>query len=365
MILKKLYRTENIIKTTPDESLSSIMPYFNSSHDAAFVFDPEGIDLPTAELLGAINPYYCLIKKSYPANTKARHCLIHPPKVDINSSLQKVARLMTESKIHYLPVFENGKFIGIISARRILDGIQDTEELKVPVGRFINRKRPLISVFENDYISKALTLFKKHGISKLIVLSTDLHIRGILSYFDLISFLTMPKKRQGSMSREGNKIPLLHSQVKNFMKLNVLSLTQQDTLADAAKLILKNKIGSVLIVDNQGSPIGIITTRDILSTFSGKFNFLKIDVVAKDLSAKSADMVNQFLSIINRRFIKKHDVERAKVIVKEKHGSGVFEVILSFVRRGSSPKVIKEEGKNLFKILKDLIRRSKNVTSSK
>jgi len=64
MILKKLYRTENIIKTTPDESLSSIMPYFNSSHDAAFVFDPEGIDLPTAELLGAINPYYCLIKKS-------------------------------------------------------------------------------------------------------------------------------------------------------------------------------------------------------------------------------------------------------------------------------------------------------------
>ena len=167
------------------------------------------------------------------------------------------------------------------------------------------------------------------------------------------------------MSREGNKIPLLHSQVKNFMKLNVLSLTQQDTLADAAKLILKNKIGSVLIVDNQGSPIGIITTRDILSTFSGKFNFLKIDVVAKDLSAKSADMVNQFLSIINRRFIKKHDVERAKVIVKEKHGSGVFEVILSFVRRCSSPKVIKEEGKNLFKILKDLIRRSKNVTSSK
>ena len=262
---------------------------------------------------------------------------------------------------------EKGSLIGnhCQALGKILEGVKDADELRTPVGRFINRKRPLISLLENDYISRALTLFKKHGISKLIVLSEDLQIKGILSYFDLISFLTMPKERQGSMSREGNKVPLLHTHVKNFMKTKVLSLTQQDTLSDAAKLILKNKIGSVLIFDNQSNPIGIITTRDILSTFAGKHNFLKIDVVAKDLSAKSIDMVNQFLTIINKRFVKRHDVERAKVIVKEKHGSGVFEVIVSFVKRGSSPKVIKEEGKNLFKILKDLIKRSKNITSNK
>src|SRR3989304_5301439 len=117
MTLDIICKKENIIKVSPDDTLSKTLTFFSSSSDAAFVFDQK------QNFLGVINPYYCIIKKSYPANTKVKHCLIHPPRVDINASLKKVAHLMLDTKIYFLPVFKDDKFFAIISARRIISAI--------------------------------------------------------------------------------------------------------------------------------------------------------------------------------------------------------------------------------------------------
>ncbi len=360
-MISRLYKIENIIKVTPEETLSSIMSYFTSSHDAAFVFEPKkGGDI----FLGIVNPYYCVIKKSYPANTKARHCMIHPPKVDINTSVEKTAQMMMDSKIHYLPVFESAggeqKFIGIISARRILSGIADSDRLKITIREFLDKRRPLITIFEDDYISKAMALFKQHKISKLIVISEDLKLRGILSYYDLIAFLSVPRERQG-FSREGNKTPILQTKVKNFMKTNVLTLSLTDTLSKAADLILKKQIGSVMVVDQEKLPIGIITTRDLLQAYVGRPQLISIDVVTRDLSKKSLQYVSTFINQIDKRLIKGNLFDKAKIVVKEGKGGGVFEAVLSFFKLGGKTKVIKKEGKNLKQVLQDVAQKGRQT----
>jgi len=58
--------------------------------------------------------------------------------------------------------------------------------------------------------------------------------------------------------------------VKNFAKTYVIVLTINNLLTEVINLILEKKIGSVIVVDQEKKPIGIITTRDLLQFFIQK-----------------------------------------------------------------------------------------------
>src|SRR3989338_2991380 len=98
--LSEILKTDDIIRVSPQENLSSALSKLTTSHDAAFVFANE-------EFKGIVNPYYDLIKSSYPGNAKVEHCMFHPPKIKENFPLSKVVELLIDSKIHYLPVFDD------------------------------------------------------------------------------------------------------------------------------------------------------------------------------------------------------------------------------------------------------------------
>lgn len=353
--LKKIFKTERITKVSLEDTLSRTSSLLSSSHDSAFVFG-------NGEFLGVINPYYCLIKKSYPANTKVKNCLVHPPKLDVGVTLERAARLMIESKIHYLPVFSQNKFVGIISARRILSVLVDEPKMKVKIGEIINNKKPLVSIFEDDFLSKAIVYFKDHKISKLVVVGRDLRLRGILAYFDLISYLVKPRQKQQLGARAGDKTPFLKRRVKNFMKRNVLTLARKDSLSSAVSLILDKGIGSVVVVDGKNRPQGIITTKDILFLFSQpRRPFKEIQVAGKRLSQQSQRLISQFISQTNRTLSAIKNVSQAKIFVSEKQGGGVFKAIFSLFQKGKQAKVIKKEGKDLRKVLTTVAEKMKRA----
>ncbi len=258
--LSSIVKRKNIIKADPDMTLSHALSKLSTSHDAAFVFDEDN------KFLGVINPYYCVIKSSHPGNAKVEHCLHHPPKIYVDFPVPKVASLLIESKIHYLPVFDRKEnFLGIISARRILANLMDFPAFKKTIKEALSfRQKPLTVIYEDETVAQALTLFKSTKLSKLIVINRDMKLKGILSYYDLISFLTQPKNHEGKMERVGNKIHLFNQHVKNYMKTYVLSLKNDNHLSEVFNLIINKKIGSVVIVDKDRHPIGIVTTRDLL-----------------------------------------------------------------------------------------------------
>ncbi|HLL60829.1 MAG TPA: CBS domain-containing protein [Candidatus Nitrosocosmicus sp.] len=350
MSIHKIYKTDNIIKVTPDDTLAHALSLLASSHDSAFVVDNN-------QLLGIINPYYCIIKKSYPANTKTKHCLIHPPFIDIDFPMQKVIQFMIDTKLHYLPVFSNDNFYGIISARRILSSIKDAPELKIRIDTYLRKKQPVISLYEKDTLSHAVSLFKKHKISKLIVLSSELKLKGILAYYDLIAYLTTSQNSKKNRLKDGKKPPLMNQYVKNFMKTNVLTLTPENTLSDAVNMILEKKIGSTIIIDSQRHPIGIITTRDLISVYSGYKDSSPVEIVTKQLSENSRKIVQPFIKQVATRFIKHnndhHAQDKMRIVVQEKGQGGVFKAMVSIVSRNHVT-VIKKEGKNLLKVLNSI-----------
>lgn len=339
-LLREIIKTEDIIKIYHGENLSSAFSKLSTSHDAAFVFSSD------KKYLGVINPYYCLIKSSYPGNAKVENCLFHAPRIKVNFPISKVAQLFIESKIHYLPVFnEKQEFIGIITARRLISKFQDSPLFNISIGDIIKtKKKPLVCIFEDDLVTRAISLFKDEKISKLVVIGKDGRLRGILSYYDLINYLATPK--------ESTTRSFYYMKVRNFSKSFVLTLTSKDKLTDALKLILKKEIGSVVIIDLNRNPIGIITTKDILTLFTKKKEEDIIQVTSKNLSQQSRVILGGFFDKMMLFIKRTPNVKQAKLLVKEEKSGRLFKVVLSLIPKKGNPKVIKEEGKNLLEVLR-------------
>lgn len=342
----KVLQTEGIITSTPDESLTSALSKLSSSHDAAFVFNDQ------KKYLGLINPYYSVIKTSHPSNAKVEHCLFHAPHVKLQHSTGKIAQMMIESKIHYLPVFDDqDKFLGMVTARKLLAVFESSDIFTVLIKDLIQgKKKSLITVNEDETIGHALQIFKNTKVSKLVVINPTGKLRGILSYYDLVSFLISPKKRERGGPTE-DKTNLQSKRVKNFMKSFVLTLNASDYARDALHLILEKKIGSIVIVDEQNKPINIITTRDLLKLLLFEKSSKKLETSSQNLSLKSSLIVRSFFDRMKNRLTGKRDVEKAKIFVKEEKNGGLFKVVLSLIPKRGNPKVIVEEGKNLEHVL--------------
>lgn len=352
MSIKKIYKIEDIIKVNLEDTLSHALSILHSSHDSAFVVDENN------ELKGIINPYYCVIKKSFPSNAKVKHCMFKPPKIKLNTPLNEASRLMIHSRLHYLPVYKDETFVGILSARRIMDYVKNHHMLNCKIADYIRRKKPLITIREDEFISKAVSLFKAYKISKLVVISRDYKLRGIITHFDIIAYLSTPKEKK-TMNMNNNKVPYMKKPVKNFMKTQVITLDGSATLNQAAKLILDKEIGSIVIVDYQYRPIGIVTTRDILSLVSEKRSFPKLELVKQQLSGASERIVKMFSSRLIKHLVKNKSVDRVKLVVKEEKSGGFFRAAVSFFSKDN--KIIRfavEEGHNLSRVLADTLRKS-------
>ena len=187
--IRDIIKTENIIRARKGDALSSIGSKLSSTHDSAFVFDDDD------KYLGIINPYYCYIKTNFPAQTKVENCLVHAPKINFNDNLPRVARMMIESKIHYLPVFDDLKFAGIISARRLIEAALNQGLYKFPINGAISVKKPIVTLNIEATLGAAMAIFKESKVSKLVIVDKSGRLKGVLTFFDLIDLLIRPKQK--------------------------------------------------------------------------------------------------------------------------------------------------------------------------
>lgn len=349
MKLKDIVKIDDAIRVSPEDRLSLVLKKLHSSHDAAFVFDQ-------GKFLGLINPFYTLIKNSYPSNTKAKHCLYNPPKIKIDFPLTKVAQLFVQTKVHYLPVFdEKERFLGIVSARRLLRQFLDNPILEVKIKILLNKKKqPLITIFEDENISQALTLFKEKKVSKLIVIDKGFHLKGIISYYDLINYLTLPKLRESRGDRVGSKLNFNYYPIKPLIKRHTLTLKENNLLKEVLRLIIEKKIGSVIVINDERMPIGIITTRDLLNFIFQPKNGKEIEIVTKDLNPENHQILGGFFNRLKLFLDKLPDIVGARLLVKEEKQGGVFKAVLSLFPKKGKPIVIKKEEKNFVRLLKKL-----------
>ncbi|OGK31177.1 hypothetical protein A3I56_03520 [Candidatus Roizmanbacteria bacterium RIFCSPLOWO2_02_FULL_43_10] len=351
MLVKDILKKTNIITISPEDTLSAALHQLGSSHDAAFIFDRK-------KFLGVINPYYAVIKKSYPAHTKVTTSLMHPPKLQMSDSIEKAIRLMQESKIHYLPVFQGDTFKGIVSARRILKHIVASEKLRIPVSEAL-RQHNLHLIRDTEFLFKALSEFKNKRVSKLVVIDAKGKLTGVLAYYDILDYVAEPRKRLG-FGRKGQRDPILQKQVKKFQRTHVLTVPLNATLADATSMILDHAIGSVVVLDHQ-KPIGIITTKSIFSQYLYKPRKLIIQFNIRGLSTASAAVADNFYTVFQRLLAKVPNVDKAEVVIQEKKQGGLYKAGIKVAQKGEKSVVVSSESHNLQLMLFNLIKKVKRL----
>ncbi|KXK08843.1 MAG: inosine 5'-monophosphate dehydrogenase [Microgenomates bacterium OLB22] len=358
MNIQELLKTKNVMKVSPDETLGSVFPRLSSSHDVAFVFDEKDT------YLGVINLYHCMVKKQYPSTTKVRHALAHAPKLNINDDISRAARLMRESKMYYLPVFSAGKYVGVLTAKRMLGEALKQGLFDLPVTKILQKARALVIVSEKASVGEALNKYKEKKVSKLMVTDQEGKLAGILSYYDLGDLVMTPKERQSSGSRTGEKLKSSEAPVKPYVNTKVYTISGTARIEDAARIMTDHEVGSVVVVWPERTPRGIITMRDLLDLVAGTGKPLLFQYGISGISDTSREYVQRFVTGITNYVRTISPLKNIMVRVRETKGGQRYEASVELKERGKST-VIKKEGINLPKLLHDMKTAVKNAVGKK
>jgi acetoin utilization protein AcuB len=122
-------------------------------------------------------------------------------------------------------------------------------------------KKPVHVVRPRDSVLHARELMERHRVNQLPVV-LDGRLVGILTDRDLRdafpSALAPPSRRRSTAAGDPTEAP-----VEDVMSANVLTLGPRDALVDAARLMRRERIGALPIVEGRRL-VGILTRSDLL-----------------------------------------------------------------------------------------------------
>jgi CBS domain-containing protein len=175
--------------------------------------------------------------------------------------MTKVAKTMGERHIGSLIVMKFGTPVAIVTERDLLSKVLacglDLETTLV--GEVMSY--PLIKICPTLEIREAArTMIHKKG--RLVVFECG-ELAGVITASDLIR--EMPDAPETSLG------------VDEFMTRDIVSVSEDETIADVASRMGEKRVGSVIVLRN-GKPSGIFTERDLLSKFLVQEKSLDIPV---------------------------------------------------------------------------------------
>lgn len=127
-----------------------------------------------------------------------------------------------------------------------------------------NRMTPNpMTISPDTSIAEAMDLMKRENVRRFPVVDKDRKLVGVVTQTDLLH-----ASPSAATSLTIWEITYLLSQIKvrEVMTRDVKTVTEDTTLEDAARIMVNNKIGSIVVV-RDGMPVGIITESDIFQIF--------------------------------------------------------------------------------------------------
>ncbi len=352
---KDLIKTDNIYKAHASDSLSSALKSLTHSHDAAFVFDDDD------KFIGVINPYYAVYQNNFPPETKLENAVHKPPVLSPDTYIWDIAKLMRESKVYYLPVIEKNEFIGIISINRLLQAIRSMKTMKnLPVAM----KKKIITVDHDATLEEAYTTMRDQQVSRLPVVNPHGHLVGLITRYDIQKVLATPKERP-QFARIGEKTGFLDRPIHAYYQKVVVQGQTDTPVEKIIEEMFTRTVGSMVIVDSNRKPVGIVSTHDILAAIAALSpkpkNGLSLQV--------SPDFIHEvqlveMLADFEQKLRKSYNVDRIHTTLKtDKNAAGKvsrYQVTLQVEFKSGKQKVIaRTEGHAWRLVVKDALSKVK------
>lgn len=170
---------------------------------------------------------------------------------DVKSILKKVGKPGPTM----LCVIEDDKLIGIVTKADLLGMVESKKQIKEIMTKNIR------TVLTDDRVIHARRIMIDENIARLPVLNQG-KLAGIISDNE-IAFALANIKRSFPMGKQKHQLDELL--VKDVMKIPAIWTDANITVSEAAKIMLKNHVGCLPLIEND-NVVGIITRTDVINT---------------------------------------------------------------------------------------------------
>jgi len=136
---------------------------------------------------------------------------------------------------------------------------------RTPISAIMTKE--IIALNRTDDLETAETLFKKHKIRHIPVVTGDTII-GMLSYTDLlrISFADAVSEDENSV----DTVVYNMFTIDQVMAKNLVSVDSETTIKEVAEILSEKEFHALPVVDN-GELVGIVTTTDLINYLIDQF----------------------------------------------------------------------------------------------
>lgn len=164
-------------------------------------------------------------------------------------------------------VDDNGELIGIVTKTDITKAFGNVYGGKYLVKDFMTRKS--VTCRKSDSLRFALNLMNTNDVSRLVVTDENGYPIGLITTNTLLTHSDYFSR--GETRSRDYLIPIKKGtevKVGDLMTEEVLTINQDEDLATAANLMIKNKISGIPVIDNNQKLVGVISKFDIVRAFT-------------------------------------------------------------------------------------------------
>lgn len=187
-----------------------------------------------------------------------------------DTDLMVCAKIMLAKRISSLVVVDSRKNLkGIFTKTDLTTAYVEHFAMEHRVKGFMTRK--VITVAPDEPVHSAIMLMSGNEISRIVVAKNNRPV-GIITGRDLLPLGAMVERRQRRDAKKwqpfipaGIKAAML---VSDVMTPDTVTTTADSDLADAAYIMLRNRVSGLPVVDSKQALIGIVTKTDVVKALA-------------------------------------------------------------------------------------------------
>jgi CBS-domain-containing membrane protein len=195
--------------------------------------------------------------------------------INADEPVSRARKLMLRHRIGTLLVLNEGKMVGIVTKSDITNRLAQAEPLwrrrpidQIPIKLLMTES--VITIYPEASISQAAALMLENGVHNVPVVKND--IVGIVTRTDLVRYVAENSEEMKT------KIPKL-------MTEDIVSVHRHHTINHVIDEMNRNNIERVIVKDDAGKPVGIISSRslalNLLTDFQGELSTKNIKMTRK------------------------------------------------------------------------------------
>lgn len=259
--------------------------------------------MSNGKYVGMLTYKNILRRGSIRTNSRVYNFSINAPRLDENSDVIDAVKLLKESGLNSIPVFQKEKLVGLVTRMDIIRNLAEIYPGADRLRNFEIMTADVVSVDVDDEIEDSAQKIRTLDEYEIPVTSRG-KLSGILRLKDIINSMIMDKQKisYGEFTSGKSKVEIVASSLMD----NPVSSSEDTVVTDTALLMVKNHLHIIPIVDNDSRVTGVVGISDIINSMEiGNEEGFYIEISGleeqdRDLYDITYFMADKFITNISR-----------------------------------------------------------------